>query len=1789
MVTQPSNPNAGFSNFLEEYQRNNPVSLDPSRLPSVSGRTEGEKLGFLGRAIDIISRPMRLISNPAMKLVGLPERFDKAQELRLSGDTSGAFKESVSAFTELAFAPVTGFFSDDPKNKPYWSDIIEKGVDVANRNDPNYVDTANNVNPVLKGTLGFVGDFVLDPLWLVPGLGWGAKLAKTGAKGTKTINEVAQANAAISAGRQTEEVFTLATRRAGQDPAPLREFRSLDEAQAALAAEQSKGGSRARPWVNVDEIQGAPGRNTNSFRIERSVREVPVTPVTASGAVSTAAAKSAKLPDNVPASSISDRLTRELLDESNVLKTGQSSSEFLATTVGKILNDAAKAPGGQNPLAEFLTSLAKSAAPPVKAAGKPASFNNWLSSLGKDRSSVDSVVQMPNSLTLRGVFGERASMGYILKTYRDTKNTEIKDAIRSLILEPAYGKYSAGVKAGKAVDSLGRAASSAAVAREVAEANSASRLINTLAKLDDANAARLGELMGDEFVALLRKSDPTAIAQFLDDFKMILLKTGTLESLGRATPDSLLGAALARFDVDPTSLSRAVSLINQRIADIPSNPPQSLAKAAENVADDPGFQSSIRRVLEGLGYPAEALDRAVVAGRSIKGIYESVLAIAASALKRPIENKLSKPYQDKNYPHEYAGVRKSDPEFLEGVGVIPLEPATYFQFDLFLAVAKDGVQPLLVGKKRLRVFSDASGNQFKGTKLAAEKERLSIATLKVLEDFLIERGLPLTFDYQGVFHNMRFTQAYEQIASVAGDNFARFIFFNANTGVAPTQFMEAIAKSLSGGSRAEVREILTSAVDRNGKPIVASGGRNINFLAETNKKGVMGNFSKTGNETADAITDAIMESVPALKAISRSNAEDYLARAGTEARVISQDAADYLVGLINSPDKLAEALRATANSERVVGDFARTINATELGAATANAVVKAGIGSPLKNNAQELVNLERATVSGYPKRVEKARKEMLDSAEEFQARVRREAEEIVEEVVSGTRQLDNVPPGVVDDVVQSATATDLDKIATSGFGTVQAFLMKVLDPLNKAFNMKAGMHANEMPWGHRLFAASANHLHNLAAKMFQPLRAIVKNNDFMQPVTPGSKISVASQAMKNIQKGVVSNEGTVMRQAEDALRPLVSRFFDTSNEVFNALLGNAFFRTGAGIDAINDALAVNKVLGNKTPPTGIYFDRNLAEQTVQTRIAREVSEQRMPLRKASDEEIMQEMFNQWRTWDIDDPVQFMSQLHRAVIQTSVESGFSTLFWQKALQTGVGSTKPQKDFVKFNFAEDSKYAKYFGDEPMYLHPDAAEMLEAIDKFARTSKTFDGAFGKFTREVLDPFTDVWKYAVTLPRPGHHIRNMVGDVTLTYLAEGGFKALAANRHAFKTMATKGTYDDVDIIRLITGSGLEMPKAGEVAVGSVKLKDGTFDFTYAQGFEDMTRMGMLPPAKGREGLRKGRGFDEEEMGDPAFARILEKGVGYVNPLARRGGGIEEVIMNIAEGRDHFVRMQHFWQIMEKAKAGKKLTAGFGRMVDPKKMTREELVTFAVNRVAKYHPDLSTLAVFERKYLKRLMPFYHWNRGAFQAVMETMVMDPARILAFPKASYNIAVASGVNPYSLYDPFPEDQMFPSFLRDEMQGPQFEVGGSYYGIRPGIVTFDVLNQVRTGNPIDAIMSNLNPAFKIPLELLIGTRIDTGARIRDYSDYIDASIPGVNYAANVSSYSVTGSLVSLLSGGGFDRQLQYEQGNKETGDQLISALNWLTGIGLVDYSRPTYIRYAQNEFRRENAPDTGRSPF
>jgi hypothetical protein len=95
-----------------------------------------------------------------------------------------------------------------------------------------------------------------------------------------------------------------------------------------------------------------------------------------------------------------------------------------------------------------------------------------------------------------------------------------------------------------------------------------------------------------------------------------------------------------------------------------------------------------------------------------------------------------------------------------------------------------------------------------------------------------------------------------------------------------------------------------------------------------------------------------------------------------------------------------------------------------------------------------------------------------------------------------------------------------------------------------------------------------------------------------------------------------------------------------------------------------------------------------------------------------------------------------------------------------------------------------------------------------------------------------------------------------------------------------------------------------------------------------------------------------------------------------------------------------------------------------------------AARRVRKYHPDVTGLTAGERKYMRRIIPFYTWFRGVAPIVLADLARQPAKITALPKVYFNVATSMGVNPYTLTDPFPEDQLIPSFIRDNLTGPVF---------------------------------------------------------------------------------------------------------------------------------------------------------
>jgi len=1795
MAEQPPSSDK-FSEYVNLYYsqltggRAKPTG-EPVEFPDLPAPKQ--ELGFLGRTVDILSRPLRVISNPAMKTVELPERFDKVRELRVSGDEAGATKEALSAVGSLIASPFTGFFSDDPANKPYWSEIIERQSDVDNRNDPNYVDVANNVNPSVKGALGFVGDVLLDPLWLVPG-GWAFKGAakvgkeaeavtrgiatgeKVGLPGVADVVPVQQFSPSLKAFGE-KPTFDLTTTVSGKTR--VQNFPTRQAAEEALGKIRSR---TTRPFVNLGETSKL-ARGSNGYKIIPKYAEA--TPF--------------------PAAQASQKVADDLVE--TAAKGGATASESVLKSLREVVNARTATVGGKkvnlrSELDSFFEGLKKAVPAPKAKPGKPIAFAKWSESVGADKAIAGVKLSVPRESILFEPLGASPSVGNVLRLARDTKLPEIKEAINKLVLKPAYKRYAAGVQSGKGVDLLGNATTPAARVQEAAEASVAATVVRNLKNLDDAERARGAELLGEELFANLQAFNPKVMSKFLDDIDAVLKETGAVDTLAGVGAQTLTGRVLRLFESDANLRAVAEAQLSRSIDDIPNVTPENVAARVETSSRKADVDDFVTTRLR---------ETAADSGGVVQNIAARAAAIkeaVAEVLPDWIRNQLDSKYQKGVYPYDRKGTLKTELEFGKGRAVRPKD----LNADSQAALVRDLMISL---NKFYQTESGASiflgtrqGGPFQGAKLISEKERDALVAFELADDLLKQQGLAPVFRLDGVTHQISWSQAWRTVSKAMnkvddagkplgpGSNWLSASWFNARSPIGqkgsklfdgslpPQLFAYAVARAVETGNKAEVLAILTAKESPAGVQNLVNG---LADAAAANRTIKVGKGGLSASKMLDNIADGIIMAREDLIKVVTSNTKIYTERGLVEGKQLAAEAAEFITDLFSSAEKTAEQIRVAAKPASIVEDMATVVPTTELGQTIAQGVVTAGIGPEVSKAAQLTEEIADGVAKGNKAKVEKAQEALMENAEQGALRIMDEAARIIERMrVSADEAAD-----IADELSLSA-ARRHDAAATQGRASVVAGALKILAPLQRFFDAKAGMNVQEMLWGSRLFFAQGNMMAMFNKPFLKNLQTLSKNDAYAQPAIEGGKRTVLQQAFENIQRGVRSTAGTTLRKAEDDLRPMMARFFDQTDDIQNVLLGNSFFRTGAGREAINEVMEFAAVLGRtdgaaRTPPRGVFFDEDLALKTATENAARAG---RVP----TQDEITAELLNQWRTWPVDDVLDFMYRTNRAMVQLSSEVAFVTQFQRKALELGLASRSPKKGFVKIVAGDDSRYGRYLGDKPLYMDPDAAEMFQAIDNFAKTSKQFDGGFGKFVRTTLDPITNTWKYAVTLPRPGHHIRNMIGDITLTYLAEGGFAALSSSKKAIQLMAMRGGYGDIDLVKAMNYQGItDIPKNTTV------MSSGRFGSLTADELmrELFFGKGILIPARQREGLLTRQGgvakqdvdaplLDDDDVITNTASRALEKTFAATSlGVASRGGRAEEIITEIAEGRDTFVRMQHALQMLEKAQQGKILTRGFGTTVDPKKLSKDELFDLIAERVSKYHPDMATLSVKEKKYLRRVMPFYHWNRGAIQAVLETLVMNPGRVVALNKASYNVAVAAGINPDSLYDPFPADQLFPSFLSEQMEGPQFEAGGRYYGFRPGITTFDVFNQFASGNPIDTVLDNANPALKIPIELLTGTRLGTQSRIRDYSDYIDSSLPGVNYLANVSGQSVTGSLYSLLTKGAMDPQLQFELGNKESRDQLISAVNWLTGVGLIDYSRPSYIRFAEQEQRQANQEGGG----
>lgn len=182
--------------------------------------------------------------------------------------------------------------------------------------------------------------------------------------------------------------------------------------------------------------------------------------------------------------------------------------------------------------------------------------------------------------------------------------------------------------------------------------------------------------------------------------------------------------------------------------------------------------------------------------------------------------------------------------------------------------------------------------------------------------------------------------------------------------------------------------------------------------------------------------------------------------------------------------------------------------------------------------------------------------------------------------------------------------------------------------------------------------------------------------------------------------------------------------------------------------------------------------------------------------------------------------------------------------------------------------------------------------------------------------------------------------------------------------------------------------------------------------------------------------------------------------------------------------------------------------------------------------------------------------------MVEGAVTKPGKIIAYPRAMYALQGSLGIQSPGPTDPFPQDQLFPNWIKAKGIGPTMGGPGNYTIINPSNPFNDIVSQFAgTGKPRDVVSglgSSLNPIARVPAELLTGKTVLGQPVDSDLNRYATEQIPIASLMSRMFNMGVTGPT---------------NKGKKQGLVNNAAILNFLTALGI----QPTapYIKEAQFE--------------
>jgi hypothetical protein len=498
---------------------------------------------------------------------------------------------------------------------------------------------------------------------------------------------------------------------------------------------------------------------------------------------------------------------------------------------------------------------------------------------------------------------------------------------------------------------------------------------------------------------------------------------------------------------------------------------------------------------------------------------------------------------------------------------------------------------------------------------------------------------------------------------------------------------------------------------------------------------------------------------------------------------------------------------------------------------------------------------------------------------------------------------------------------------------------------------------------------------------------------------------------------------------------------------------------------------------------------------------------------------------------------YTAALHAVQTRIGIGQSFSSFFGRTAdaaKAEGISLNTLQKIDPKDEFGK-------FLDPNMLYSTEELKRFEYVKRYVTYERSFSGSMQKIV-DFSDRITRFLKASHTTWRLGHHVTSIIGEACMNILA--GVNSPKYYDNAFKILVEfdpsvyKGDPNLFNsYIQMSAPKGMKIDGDFVGKVGYVSALTGKRTIVPNSAVAIMAEQLQI--------LTRGGQSTVEDLDLIGMGELRN---GFIGAASRLNGKLAE----FSSHRDNIFRMAHFVKELEKGGVYKSF---------------EEAAIAAAQKVAAYHPTIGGLSAFERKYMRRAVFFYTWQRIAATRVFGLMIERPGAVIVPSKIQYAFAEANGFDPESFGDPWDPDGMYASWDTGNLYGPQFQGPkgeGDAMGFGPAIPQLDILNSLFGGftlkpgeTGLDAFTKgtqnlagqNLSPLPKWFAELSTGNRVGTGGNIIDPLEYALDQVGGIN-------------TISKVTGIGRQPETGLTPDEiKEKGDR--SLINWLTGQKLKDY--------------------------